>query len=484
MRWWLVMASILSPRAEDFQVSLRQSSGNHLDYKRYVQDLCVDIVQSEEKPCSVTQDCSALGQYECAEFYDTAISDVAGAVEMVFEGHVNWWSFQDCGEGAAGSCPWCTNYRTCVGPMVETDTQDLPEGRCIVWEYSTQGSRDAFEDMEAPYAAAYSLRAALCAGGGVQLLRPSGGARAEAWRCAAGDWTFGQLRVPYESSYYMRFFLGSYDATGGGLVGARLQLRNLRSQACLDDATLSMGPDATSTTATSSSVTVSRTSGPTSTSTNTTSTQSTTRSTTSTSSTHSISSTTTTSRTSSSTSISTSSTASNTSTSSSTSSSSSSSATTTRSITTATSSDSTASTTLSLPNEISTATRTSTSTSTTSSTTAATVTALADVCECSCGADEVLMALVAPEDKIEELAETADDATVPKAEGRLRSTLRELGVEEAELRQALAERETLGAQLEQLRKAHFLLQHRLMNETRLREELQRTRVKQNGRGAG
>jgi len=91
---------------------------------------------------------------------------------------------------------------------------------------------------------------------------------------------------------------------------------------------------------------------------------------------------------------------------------------------------------------------------------------------------------VAPEDKIEELAETADDATVPKAEGRLRSTLRELGVEEAELRQALAERETLGAQLEQLRKAHFLLQHRLMNETRLREELQRTRVKQNGRGAG
>lgn len=27
---------------------------------------------------------------------------------MVFEGHVNWWSFQDCGEGAAGSCPWCT----------------------------------------------------------------------------------------------------------------------------------------------------------------------------------------------------------------------------------------------------------------------------------------------------------------------------------------------------------------------------------------
>ncbi|CAJ1418081.1 unnamed protein product [Effrenium voratum] len=233
----------MSFKEQDFQVSLRregegQSSGNHLDYKRYVQDLCVDIVQSEEKPCSVTQDCSALGQYECAEFYDTAISDVAGAVEMVFEGHVNWWSFQDCGEGAAGSCPWCTNYRTCVGPMVETDTQDLPEGRCIVWEYSTQGSRDAFEVLVGVFNSSDQVVAHELKRGDVRL-----------------DWTFGQLRVPYESSYYMRFFLGSYDATGGGLVGARLQLRNLRSQACLDDATLSMGPDATSTTATSSSVT-------------------------------------------------------------------------------------------------------------------------------------------------------------------------------------------------------------------------------------
>ena len=116
--------------------------------------------------------------------------------------------------------------------MVQTDTKELAAGDCILWEYNTQRSRDAFEILVAIFDARDEMVAHELKRGNVQL-----------------DWTYGQVQIATPGTYFLRFFLGSYDATGGGLVGARMEVRNVRfSDTCLDDNSLRLGPLASSTT--------------------------------------------------------------------------------------------------------------------------------------------------------------------------------------------------------------------------------------------
>ncbi|CAE7903290.1 unnamed protein product [Symbiodinium necroappetens] len=162
----------------------------------YVQNLCVDIVKSDDD-CSVSQDCSPLTHYECSELY---VSDVAVnvlEVEMEFEGHVTWWSFVETQQ-----------KKLCVGKNAGKGPQALTAGDCILWEYNTQKSRDAFEILVAIFDAGEEMVAHELKRGNVQL-----------------DWSYGQVQIATPGTYFLRFFLGSYDATGGGLVGARMEVR-------------------------------------------------------------------------------------------------------------------------------------------------------------------------------------------------------------------------------------------------------------------
>eukprot|EP00434_Breviolum_minutum_P036960 symbB.v1.2.032758.t2/scaffold3973.1/size47119/1 len=62
--------------------------------------------------------------------------------------------YDECGES---SCPACTAYKSCVGPMVQTDQQTLNAGDCILWEYSTTGGSDAFEAFVGVFTSTGSL---------------------------------------------------------------------------------------------------------------------------------------------------------------------------------------------------------------------------------------------------------------------------------------------------------------------------------------
>ncbi|CAK9075212.1 unnamed protein product [Durusdinium trenchii] len=425
--------------AANFQFPVQQTTGNHLAYKSHVKNLCVDIVQSDEKPCSVSEDCSALTDYECWQLYDSKVQEVPGGVEMQLDGHISWMSFIGCGEG---TCPWCTNYRSCVGPMVETNSLEVLAGNCIIWEYNTQGSADAFEIFVGAFNTSQLLNSSLQRGD-LRL-----------------DWSYGQLAFPSDDLVFLRLFLASYDASGGGLVGATLRVRYLRTAPCLDAETLLAGPPASTTSSTV--VTSSSTSSYTSSST----------SFTDTSSSSSSSSTTSTSSTSSSSSSSTAS-------SSSTSSSSTNSRSTTSQRLTSSSTTSTVS-----------------STSTTRPGSGA-----AQAAECSTGISDFLLVVLAlgaffllllltalcrreapnsskavvPEGKLEVLMQVLrsfglEDSEDLKAELEAANVFRK---ELEEMRRQLKAAEATEAELTSLRQQHFALQHRLMNETRLREELSR-----------
>lgn len=84
--------------------------------------------------------------YQCSSLSSSSIQvDADGVVDMTFRASVSRsvsGFFDECGEG---SCPECTRYKSCVGPMVQTDQQMLNAGDCILWEYKTEGGSDAFE---------------------------------------------------------------------------------------------------------------------------------------------------------------------------------------------------------------------------------------------------------------------------------------------------------------------------------------------------
>eukprot|EP00435_Cladocopium_sp_Y103_P045495 s1026_g13.t1 len=208
--------------AVNFGIQSQQETGNHVTYRANVQGLCVEVLAT----CGVSQDCSLMSTYECTSISSSNILIDAGEINMYFSASVSS-PYSACGES---SCPSCTDYKSCVGPMVQTDQQTLAAGDCLLWEYKTAGSADAFEVF-------------------VGVFGPSGTLVASDWKrggTAAGtlDWTFGQLQVTSAGSYYMSFFLASYDETGGGALGARMDVRNIRSiSECLDEETLQNGPE-------------------------------------------------------------------------------------------------------------------------------------------------------------------------------------------------------------------------------------------------
>ena len=139
MKWiWLSALLLLVTSAANFGIQLQQQSGNHVAYQSLAQGLCVEILAS----CGVSQDCSHMTTYQCSSLSSSGIQvDADGVVDMVFDAWVSE-PFDECGEL---SCPSCTAYKSCVGPMMQTDQQMLDAGDCILWEYKTEGGSDAFE---------------------------------------------------------------------------------------------------------------------------------------------------------------------------------------------------------------------------------------------------------------------------------------------------------------------------------------------------
>lgn len=138
-----LLASLTSVTRADvtFGIASQVTTGNHLTYSSNVQGLCVDILVSTDA-CTVTQDCSHMSSFECSSVSTSTIDiDADGVVTMSFDASVAE-PYDECGES---SCPACTAYKSCVGPMVQTDQQTLNAGDCILWEYSTTGGSDAFE---------------------------------------------------------------------------------------------------------------------------------------------------------------------------------------------------------------------------------------------------------------------------------------------------------------------------------------------------
>ena len=137
MKLLALLVVLRSVWATDFSIKTSKTEGNDADFASDTEGLCAVLLES----CDVIMDCSAMSSYACSSISSSTITEVSGEYQMLFTGVVAE-PYTECGES---SCQDCTAYKTCVGPMIQTDSQTLEAGNCILWEYTTVGGSDAFE---------------------------------------------------------------------------------------------------------------------------------------------------------------------------------------------------------------------------------------------------------------------------------------------------------------------------------------------------
>ena len=122
----IVFAFVADVRATtSFGIASQSASGNAAAFATDTSGRCASLLDTSSS-CTVTQDCSAMSTYACGSYYTQTITDLGGGeYKLLFDGDVAG-STSECGES---SCPTCTDYKTCAGPMIQTDAQTVAAGR-------------------------------------------------------------------------------------------------------------------------------------------------------------------------------------------------------------------------------------------------------------------------------------------------------------------------------------------------------------------
>eukprot|EP00931_Biecheleriopsis_adriatica_P096629 TRINITY_DN70281_c0_g1_i1.p1 TRINITY_DN70281_c0_g1~~TRINITY_DN70281_c0_g1_i1.p1 ORF type:complete len:697 (-),score=84.12 TRINITY_DN70281_c0_g1_i1:200-2056(-) len=162
--------------------------------------------------------------YECESYSSAKIDTSAdGTKTLFFEASLA--SGSACGEA---SCQECTKYRSCAGPFLQTTPITMPAGSSVQWEWLATGQVDWYEVVVAVYSINQSVIEVVDSD--LNLLS-SNMVKLESvafQRGATTEWVKEQLVVHDEGTFFVRFHLGSYDETGGGMVGAEMKVRNFQ----------------------------------------------------------------------------------------------------------------------------------------------------------------------------------------------------------------------------------------------------------------
>lgn len=108
--------------------------------------------------------------------------------------------------GVSGGANSCTGAKTCIAGYVDTETYAMVANTVVTFSFTASAGSDWYE----------------CAS---VLMDDSGNViEAMVFRGSAGLITLTFAPVASPGNYKVRFVLGSYDRTGGGALGAILQI--------------------------------------------------------------------------------------------------------------------------------------------------------------------------------------------------------------------------------------------------------------------
>ena len=91
----------------------------------------------------------------------------------------------------------------CIAGYADTDVYTLASGQSVTYDFTAQGGSDWYEV-------------------GVVLMQGSSVITQKLFRGDSGSFSGNLGTIGTTGSYFIRFFLGSYDRTGGTVLGATL----------------------------------------------------------------------------------------------------------------------------------------------------------------------------------------------------------------------------------------------------------------------
>jgi hypothetical protein len=162
-------------------------------------------------PEEVVSDCSLMADYSCRRVRNPRIEEKEdGTLAMSFSGSVPSGQRDNSCTVNPEECSGCKKYTTCAGPYLETEEVRIKKGDVASYTWTSSGATDNYEVFVGLYS------------------RTCGLVDYQFQRGEKQDWRTFELFAPKTDDYYMKFMLGSYDGTGGGAVGADMQVKDVK----------------------------------------------------------------------------------------------------------------------------------------------------------------------------------------------------------------------------------------------------------------
>lgn len=155
-------------------------------------------------------DCSLMNTYKCEDVSHKEISESGGTTSMAFNAYLASGRRPNACSVNANPCPRCKQFSTCAGPYATTEPTEIKVGDVASYTWSSSGATDDYEVFVGLYSETCGLVDYQFQRGQRQPMK-----------------TF-ELFSPKTDKYYMKFMLASYDGSGGGAVGADMQIKDIK----------------------------------------------------------------------------------------------------------------------------------------------------------------------------------------------------------------------------------------------------------------
>jgi len=192
-----------------FPWKTKSAEPNATLFEETVQGMCTTVFgcRGQDKPLI---DCSLMDHYKCNRLTKKEIKDEGGTLKMKFSAWLKSGKRASSCKVNPDPCVGCKKYSTCSGPYALTDEVLIKKGDVASYTWRSSGKVDNYEVFVGLYSTTCGL---------VDFQFQRG--RSQPWK------TF-ELFAPKTDKYYMKFLLASYDGSGGGAVGADMEVKDVK----------------------------------------------------------------------------------------------------------------------------------------------------------------------------------------------------------------------------------------------------------------
>lgn len=191
-----------------FPWKTKSKDANSTLFEETVKGMCTTVYGCGGK--TPLADCSLMDHYKCNRVTSADITDSGGVLRMEFSAWLKSGQRSSSCKVNPVPCSGCKKYSTCSGPYAETEDVLIKQGDVASYSWTSSGATDNYEVFVGLYSKTCGL---------VDFQFQRGDKQ---------EWKTFELFAPKTDKYYMKFLLASYDGSGGGAVGADMEVKEVK----------------------------------------------------------------------------------------------------------------------------------------------------------------------------------------------------------------------------------------------------------------